>query len=557
MRKAITLILVAALALAGCGLDRAPASVPPAPAVETPVQVVRFALGGEPETIDPSLAEDNVSAAVIHQLFEGLTRKEVGGGIGPGIAERWQVTTDGLTYLFTLRPARWSNGDPVTAADFEYAWKRVLDPAKRSPYAYQLYYLVGAEAFHQADPKIAGPRRMDALRDGVGVRAVDERVLEVRLKAPAPFFLELVSFLPYLPVHRQTVEGDPQRWWAAPSTFVGNGPFKLAEWKREGPRLEKNETYWEASAVKLRRVHMLPAPDIDGALSMFEAGDVDLAMPRLVPPSEAPRLLGAGEARRAPFLATYYLAYNTARGPFRDARVRRAFALAIDRRALVDEVLYGLPIPALALVPPGIPNPSTGRDFREEGGDYLPNHDPEEARKLLAEAGYPDGRGFPRVTLLYNAEGEQGEVMDALKRMWKDNLGVDVQLSGQDWASYLKARDAGTYDIVRVGWIGDFTDPLAFLDLFRGGGPRNDARWRDAEFDARLDAAARAGHPDERFQALHDAEARLAQEMPVAPIYFYVQVWLQKPYLKDVFVDLQGGAFLRAAYLAPRPAGAR
>lgn len=553
----VVALLIGAVALAGCARDSVPAETPSAPAAEEPrgpAQVVRFVLGGEPRTLDPALAEDSVSAAVIYQLFEGLTRKEPGGVVGPGMAEQWGLSTDGLTYTFTLRPARWSNGAPVTAADFEYAWKRVLDPATRSPYAYQLYYLAGAEAYHRADPKVLGPQRMAALRNAVGVRALDERTLEVKLKVPVPFFVELTAFMPYLPVPRVAVEADPRRWWAEPALFAGNGPFVLAEWKRRaGPRLEKNEDYWDAVDVRLKGVETLVAPDGDAALSMFESGDADLAMPRLIPPVEAPRLLQAGEAQQAPLLATYYLAFNTSRGPFRDARVRRAFAHAIDRRTIVDEVLYGLPSPARALVPPGIANRGSGRDYREEGGDPFPDYNPVAARALLAEAGYPGGHGFPRVTLLFNADGEQRDVMEALRRTWQEDLGVDVQLEAQDWAGYLRARETGEYDIVRVGWIGDFTDPAAFLDLFRAGGPRNDARWRDAGFEARLDEAMMADDAG-RFAALHAAEARLAADAPAVPVYFYVQVWMQKPYVRDVFVDLQGSVFLRAAHVTAPPA---
>lgn len=542
-RLAAALLLTwAALAAGGCRRQPPPA---PAPPPAPPQQAVRFNLGAEPATLDPARAADAVSTTVIYQVFEGLTRRSPR-GVEPGLAVRWEVAPDGRRYVFHLREAYWSDGVPVTAGDFEYAWKRALDPVTDSPYASLLYFLKGGEEYHRA-----ARGRREELRAAVGVRALDDRTLEVELREPAPFFPELVSTFPYLPVPRHKVEQDRDGWWRDPRRFAGSGPFRPQEWGRGRLVLVKNELYWDRRSVVLREVTCTAVADPEAAVSAFEAGEVDVGMPRQVPLGEVARLQAAGQVRQAPLYATYFLAFNVTRPPFQDPRVRRAFSLAIDRRALVAEVLQGLPQPALALVPPGGGQP----DFRAEGGDYLRDGDLETARQLLAQAGYPEGRGFPRVTLLYNTDGEQQKIMEALARRWREGLGVEVQLAGADWDGYWARREAGDFHLVRVGWVGEYADPAAFLGLFRSADPRNFARWRSAAYDALLDQAAGLP-PEPRREALHRAEALLMQESPVAPVYFYVQFWFQRETVEGVFVDLQGNPFLRTARVAAPPAGA-
>lgn len=544
--------LLCAVGLVAPGCARrapGPAQKPPErPA--PPADVLRFNLGGEPATLDPARAEDAAAATAVYQLFEGLTRKTAK-GIEPGAAERWDVSPDGLKYVFHLRDARWSNGTPLTADDFEFAWKRLLDPASPAPYAYQLFVLKGAEAYHRADPRRYSPAGLAALRDAVGVRALDERTLEVELRAPAPYFPEIAAFFACMPVPRKAVEADPRGWWAEPERFAGNGPFRLGERRRERWTLVKNELYWDRRSVSLKRIDLSTVSDPGTALGMFEGGEIDMAMPRQVPLLEVPRLLESGQARQAPLLATYFLAFNTARPPFHDARVRRAFSLAIDRRELVERAVQGLPHPAAAFVPPGIRNPATGVDFRTEGGGSLPAADPETARALLAQAGYPGGRGFPRVRVLYNLEGEHRDVVAVLAEMWRRNLGVEVEAVGQDWRTYVQSRNSGDFHVVRMGWIGDYADPSAFLDLFAGGDPRNASRWRNARYDALLEEARRTPDAGARMALFHRAEEVLLQEAPLAPVYHYVQVWLQGDRVRDVYVDPQGNAFFRTARLLP------
>lgn len=521
------------------------------PADKTQPQVLRFNLGDEPPTLDPALAEDNLAAAVIGQLFEGLTRLSLA-GVEPGLAEKWEISPDGTVYTFHLRRAKWSNGDPVKAGDFEFSWKRVLDPDTGSPYAYQLYYIKGAEEFNAADPARVGENRLRALRDAVGVKAIDDTTLEVTLNNPTPYFLELTAFFTYMPVNPGVVEANPRRWANEVDSLVVNGPFRLAQWRHQRDlTLVRNDTYWDAASVKLNRVEMLMAGDPSASLTMFQNGELDMTMPGLVPLADTPALLQKGEARVAPYLATYYLSFNTTRKPLRDPRVRRALSLAVDRAAITEHVLKGGQIPALAFVPPGLENRTTGKDFREEGGDLLADADVETARRLLEEAGYPGGAGFPKLTLLYNTEGFHKSVMEAIQQMWKEALGIQVELRGLEWQALGEARAKRDFDIARNGWSGDYADPMTFLDLLTSGSQLNDQGWRNAAYDGLIAQAKAAKSPTERLSLLHDAERVLMEEMPVAPVYFYVQIWQQKGYVKGAYLDIQGSVFLRSASVEP------
>lgn len=558
--RAVGIVLAVSLSaqlLAGCTAKRRERpSPPPAAPPAQPVQEIRFNLGAEPSTLDPGFAQDNPSAVVIYQLFEGLVQKTPE-GLKPAMARAWEVSPDGRTYTFKLRECRWSNGDPVRAGDFEFSWKRALNPARPSPYAHILYPIAGAEEYNTADPAKLSAQALQRLREAVGVKAVDDRTLQVKLREPAPYFLELAAFFTFLPVSPRAVAEGGDRWAEQPGTLVVNGPFRVREWKRRNELvLERNPGYCDAAAVRLKRLRLFLVPEPAASATMYANGEIDMSMAGLVPPDEVPELLKRGEARRAPFLATYYLIFNTQRRPFNDVRVRRALALAIDRGGLAARVLRGGEPPALAFVPPGIVNPATGRDFRAEGGGYFRDADAEEARRLLAEAGFPQGKGFPRVTLLYNTEGTHRQVMEAIREMWRRELGIEVNLAGQDWNTFTRTKAAGDFHIARGGWIGDYGDPLSFLEMWTSESRQNEARWRNAAYDRAIARARQEADAKARMEALHDAERLLMEEMPVAPLYFYMQVWQQKDFVRDVFIDVQGNVFFKRAFVAPHGTGA-
>lgn len=568
--------LVASLLFSGCAGRRsqptekpkteAPAEKPAEKsAAETEYaekQELIFNLGAEPPTLDPALCTDSASWTPIAQIYEGLTQRKLdGSGVEPAVAERWTISEDGKEYTFYIRDGvKWTNGDPVTAYDFEYAWKRVIDPRTGSDYSYQMYYIEGAEEANsfslpdkQKEPAKyeTAVKQLEALLAKVGVKAVDEKTLKVKLVAPTPYFLDLMAFFTYMPVNRKAVEANPDKWAADPSTIVTNGPFKLVEWNHKSDlTLVKNETYWDKDKVKLQKIKMVMISDPATSLAAYENKEVDMTDSGLVPLPDTPRLLQSGEAKRMPFLATYYLDFNCTRKPFTDPRVRKALSLAIDRKSIVENVTKGGQMPALGFVPPGIRNPVTGKDFREEAGDLFTDADVETAKKLLAEAGYPGGKNFPKITLLYNTEGAHKDIMQVIQQMWKKNLGIEVGLAGQEWKVFLKTRVQGDYDVARDGWTGDYIDPMTFLDMFTSNNPQNNPKWKNKAFDDLIAKAKNTNDQKVRMEALHQAEKILMDDMPIAPIYYYVQIWQQRDYVKDVIHDIQQNWGFKYAWIA-------
>ena len=359
---------------------------------------IRFAIGEEPETLDSRKATDDVSAIIIAQLYEGLTVLDDNAVPVPAAAQSWEVSSDGLTYTFYLRPdAKWSNGEKVTAADFEYAWKTELSPVLAAKNAYQLFCLKNGEAYNKGL----------ASAGDVGVKALTPEILQVTLESPTAYFLSLVAHHAYYPVHRATVEKNAG-WAAAPQTIVSNGPFKIIKWVHNSKiELVKNDQYWDAAKVKMPKLDILLIENANTEVVMFDSNQIDMG--RSPPSAVIPRLLKEGTLKIYPQLATYFYCFNVTKPPFDNAKVRKAFTLALDRQAIIKNVAKGEQQPAQAFVPRGLADAEPGTEFRLTGGDYFRDNDIETARKLLAEAGYPGGRGLPPITLIYNTnEGAQG-----------------------------------------------------------------------------------------------------------------------------------------------------
>lgn len=499
-------------------------------------------LGAEPPTMDPGLMEDHSSITVATNIFEGLTRLNPDGKYEAAMAESWETSEDGLVWTFKLRDGiKWSNGDPVTAHDFEFAWKRALAPEFGSPYAYQLYYLKNGEKYNKGE--ITDP-------DQVGVKALDDKTLQVTLEAPTPYFLSLTAFPTYYPVPKKVVEANPN-WAAEAATLVGNGPFKIVEWVHNDKLvIVKNENYWDKDTVKLEKITFLMVPDGATNVTMFENGEVDVNL-GAIPQADLPRLLASGDAKVTPQLGTYYYIVNTTKPPFNDVRVRKALSLAIDRKAIVENVTRAGELPAYAFVPPGIPDVSG--DFRQNAGNYI-SEDMEaniaEAKRLLAEAGYPDGKGFPPAVILYNQEGAHQPVAEAIQAMWKQNLGItNITLQSQEWKVFLQTRHNLQYDIARNGWLGDYLDPMTFLDMFTSDSGQNDTGWKSKEYDELIATAKRSADPQVRMEAMHKAEKMLFDEAVVIPIYFYVNKFQEKPWVKGVLHPPIGAEDFKWAYV--------
>jgi oligopeptide transport system substrate-binding protein len=523
---ALVVVLAAALA-AGCATGTKQAG-----------KFLRYSVGTEPETIDPRKSTGSPEAIIEAQIFEGLTVLNDKEAPVAATAEKWEISPDGLTYTFTLRAnAKWANGDPVTAHDFEYAWKSALDPALGARYAYQLYYLKNGEQYNKGQ----------AAADSVGVQALDDRTLRVTLEKPTPYFLTLTTFHTYYPVHKKTVAAN-DKWASDPKTLIGNGPFKVTGWVHNS-KLEfaKNEYYWDAAKVKMAKMEFTLTDSSTTELAMFENNQVDLG--GNVPSGEIPRLVKEGKLRFDPLLATYFYCFNVTRPPFDNVKVRQAFTLAIDRAAIVQNVTRGGQKPALAWVPPGLADAAPGSDFRQVGGDFFADNDVATAQRLLAEAGYPGGKGLPPVTLIYNTSEGHKAIAEAVQEMWRKNLGVNVTLANQEWKVFINARTKGDYQVARHGWTGDYLDPMTFIDMFVSDSGNDDAQYRNPEYDSLVARAKETNDQGLRMRLMHQAEKLLMDDAVIAPVYYYTNAVLVKPNVKGYVRSITGLYYFKEAYV--------
>jgi oligopeptide transport system substrate-binding protein len=475
-----------------------------------PTADLTFINGAEPESLDPAIVTGQPEGRLCLALFEGLTSFDAAGLLGPAIAESWDISPDGRTYTFHMRDTRWSNGDPVTADDFVQSWKRVLDPAFASKYVEQLYYVENAEAYNNG--KITD-------FDRVGVKALDPLTLQVRLANPTPFFLDLCAFQTLMPVHLRSIA----RWgddWIKPGKLVSNGAYMLEDWRIDDHiRLKANPYYWRKEKVSLQVIDALPISQATTAFNLFYSGRVDLLLDKgLVPP------LIIGEIRKQPyfhanpFLGTYFYRFNVKRPPFNDARVRKALALAIDKTRIVEKITRaGEPI-AGSFSPPGLPGytPPAGLSYNVA-----------DARRLLGEAGYPEGKGFPKFSILYNNSEVNEQIATEIQAMWHEQLGLQVNLRTEEWKVYLNSMQSLDYDVCRSSWVGDYNDPNTFLGCFLTHSGNNCTGYSSAEYDRLVNEANQQTDSKVRVAMLRQAETILVEkDLPMTPIYYYVGITL-------------------------------
>jgi oligopeptide transport system substrate-binding protein len=525
----LSVLLTASLAFAGCASPQA--SQPPAekPA-ETPAaqpgaasQEMKVNIGsGEPSTIDPGLAEDIPSMSIARAAFDGLLRIGVDGQIKESVAEKYEVSPDGLTYTFHLRDSKWSNGDPVTAHDFEYAWKRVLNPETASGYAYQLYYLKNGEAYNAGKAKA----------EDVGVKATDDKTLVVTLENPAPFFPQLVASVTYLPVNKKVVEANKE-WAASPDSYVGNGPFVLKKWEHKSViEMEKNEQYWDKDTVKLSKLTFNMIEDANTELSMFEKGDLDWAGSPLgdLPLDAMGALKDSGKLQTQATAGTYWYIFNTKKPPFTNKKIRQAFAYAVNRKEITDNVVQYKSSPALGILPPTMA-------LKPEG--YFKDGDVETAKKLLAEGMKELGISqLPEITISYNTSEVHQRIATVIQDQWRKAFGIEVKLVNKENKVHREDMKAGNFQIGRGSWIGDFNDPINFLEVFKGG--LNTSKWENKEFLDLLAQSAKEGDVAKRTEILKKADQIVMDEMPALPIYYYTYAWVKQDSVKDVVIDALG-----------------
>jgi oligopeptide transport system substrate-binding protein len=463
--------------------------------------------GRDPESVDPALITGQADGRIIQAAFEGLTRFSAkDSSPEPGLADHWEITPDGRTYTFHIRPnAKWSTGEPITAHDVEFSWMRVLDPATGSDYSGNLYYIKGAEDYNTG--KVANA-------SSVQIRAIDDRTLHVELNNPTPFFLDLCAYGPQTVVSKAALQKYGDRWLHA-EHIPCSGAFEIVNWRlNDRVRVRKNPNYWDAANVQLNVVDFLAVGMPTTALNLYETGEADLIWDKDVVPTEILDVL----QKRSDFhshqiFATYFYRCNVSRKPFNDARVRKAFAMAIDRRRITDRITRGGESPTSAIVPAGLPNYKSPEGL---------NFDPEGARRLLTEAGFPGGKNFPRIEYTFRSSRDDEKVAVELKEMWKRELNVDVGLRAVEHKVWLRLQTMLDYDLIRSSWVGDYLDPNTFLDMFMSGNYNNRTGWKNAAYDELVQRANSLTNQVDRLQLLHNAEKILIHDdAPIVPLYIY------------------------------------
>ena len=487
-------------------------------------KILHFGLGSEPQYLDPHLANSVSAHNVIIALIEGLvsedpkTLKPV-----PGVAEKWDISEDGLVYTFHLRKnAKWSNGDPVTAHDFVYSYKRILNPELASQYASMLHGLKNAREYHEEGLS------WDEAK--VGATAIDDYTLQLTLENPTPYFLELLNHYSWFPAHPPTIEkfgafGKQGTAWTRPGNYVGNGPFTLSDHKVNSViEVKKNPLYWDAQTVSLEGIRFYPIESADTEERAFHSGFLHLT--QTVSPDRIdflkenhPDLIHFES-----YLGTYFYRFNVEEPPFDDVRVRLAFNLATDRQAIVEKVTKGGQLPARCFTPPGTGGFSPESRFR---------FDPQKAKSLIQEYLTEKGlESLPKIELKYNTSEGHKKVAEALQGMWKNHLGAEIQLLNMEWKVFLSTIAKRDFSLARAGWIGDYVDANTFLHMWRTGDGHNNTGWSSTRYDELLELAAQESDTEKRFSYFEECEKLIAENAPILPIYFYVHVTLRSPTVK-------------------------
>ena len=468
--------------------------------------------GTEPQTLDPHIATGIPESQIISALFEGLIYKNPKTlEVEPAVAQSWRVSDDGRVYTFIIRKdAKWSNGDPVTAHDFEWSWWRALQPALGNQYVFMLYPVVNAKAYSEG--KVTD-------FDQVGIKALNDRTLEIRLENPTPYFLQLLDHSSTYPLHRPTIEkwgkaDEAYTRWTRPGNLVGNGPFVLDEWRlNKVLTVKRNQRYWDNDNIALNGLRFYPIDSPAVEERMFRASQLHFTAGGIAERLDYYKENNPDVLNIAPYAGTYFYRFNTTRNGLDDVRVRKALAMSIDRELLAKTVLKGIPTPTYGMTPPGLLGYQTPKQF---------GFDPVKARALMAEAGFVDGENFPAFELQFNTSEGHRKIAVAIQQMWKKELGININLQNKDWKVYLDDTQTGNFDISRAGWIGDYVDPNTFLDMWSDGSDLNRTGWSSEEYDDLvLNKAPKAKTRQARFGMLQKAESILIDAMPIIPIYTY------------------------------------
>ena len=491
-----------------------------APVWGAPGHVLTLHNEDEPRSLDPAIGISDVERGITENIFEGLTDYDPKDNHPiPAGAESWSSSPDGRTYTFNLRKnATWSDGTKVEAKDYEYGFKRLLDPKTASEYAFILYYVKNGQAYNEG--KIKDPSQ-------VGIKTVNPSTLQITLAEPTPFFTTILALFTVRPVKQSVVEqfGDG---WAKPEHIVSNGPYLLKSWiPQKEIVLTKNPKYWDAASIKIPTVRFSPVSDHETAIKMYEAGEMDMV--KRLPGIRIPAFKSRADFHIYPQNAIFYFSFNLEKPPFDNLKVRQALAMSIDRKAVTDYIMKGGEKPAGTYVPEGIPGYRSMAEIA---------YNPVKAKQLLTEAGYADPSKLPAIEMMYNTDQMYQQVAQAMQQMWKKNLGINVSLRNMDWKTLVKERSQGKFQLARDRWIGDYLDPNTYLEIFLTGSPMNYHGYSNKQFDTLVLQGNKETDPVKRMQTLAQAEKILLEDAALIPIATYTTTYLVKPNLQGFYGNL-------------------
>ena len=534
----VTLALAGAIALSGCGGGSKSAK-------KVSGKILTIEMGPEVESIDPALNTTNDGANYLTYLFDNLLRTDKDGKVVPSLAQKYEVSDDGLTWTFHLRDGlKWSDGSDFTANDFVYSWQRMVDPDVAAPYAETVLGMVEGydEAIGKPDENGNQTTTPDVTK--LKVEAPDDKTFVVHMSHPTPYFDKLATFPALSPVKKDVVEAKPDGWTLDPKTYISTGPFKLAEWKSGSYlMLEKNENYWNKDAVKLDGIKCLLMGDQNAAISAYEAGDA--LMIKDIPTQEITTLQKRPDYRLDPQIGTYFIDLNNTLDEFKDAKVRQALSLALDRKYISETITAGTYTPAKGFVPQGVSDwdGSSWYDHLTDPSVYINVDDYQgnlaKAKELLKEAGHENGAGLPTIVYSTNDQSYHKKIAEYLQQVWGE-LGVKVEVNIVEWKSFTPQRRSGNYQAARDGWVMDYNDPSNILQLTSTGNGNNSSKYSNPEYDALLEKAANEADPQTRFGYFHQAEEMLMRDMGVTPLLYYNEIYLQSDKIKDSYHTTDG-----------------
>lgn len=524
MKRSILLFLCVAF-LASCSKSSHPdyfGTIKPS----HPADEVVINGASEPQYLDPTLVSDSSSRIMTSAMFVRLVESHPQTGeIVPDLAKSWDISKDGLEYTFHLRDAVWSDGQPLTAYDVEYSWRRLANPKTGSTYIQMV------DVFENGRDLRMGK----TTEDKFGVKAVDDHTLKVKLTKPVPYFLGMIEYMVFAPVPKHIIEKfkaeGKENLWVRPENIVVSGPFQLVEEQFKQYKLyKKNPKYYSADKVKINKVKVLLIEDYTSAMNAYKTGQHDWLAETSIPTDMLEEIRKYKDYHFDPMLTIYFYIFNTLRKPLDDVRVRNALSLAIDRKMIVERITKQGQIPSRDLVAKGIAN---------YVGAESSVYDPETAKKLLADAGFPAGKGFPKMTIKFNTSEGHRKIAEAIQEMWRSTLGIQVDIANMEFRSLLEDQNQKKFDIVRFAWVADYMDPHTFMQLGLSESENNKSGWKNKKYDELIAQTDQTADQKKRFDLFTEAEKILAEESPFAPIYSYTRSYLKKPYLKGFWPHFQ------------------